>query len=253
MKTCIFLALIVTFLIVTLIPAAPPAAQTCRNCKVAPAQSDYTAYKPPATFYPSQNAGDTQHVHHRRINRVDIVQVLQVNPAYSSQYSEYTVDSTTQSDILAELKRLGLRSDQIAAMLFAAARAGVPAAPGAAPAGPPAPATYPAPGAAPAVVPGAAPVPAQPTIRPQGQGSGAIGLAVMNAKCAQCHQAGKLSPDQRFTLLDAKGQLATLTPLQKLRVLTKTYSGQMPPPTNVFGVPGITDAEYAALMDLVMQ
>ncbi len=247
MKTLVVLALTVPFLLVSLVPAAPPA--VCRDCKATPAQSSYTAYKPPSTFYPSQNAGDTQHVHHRHINRVDIVrsEVLQINPGYFSQYSEGNYDSTTQGDILAELKRLGLRSDQIAAMLFAAARTGVPTAP----VNPAAPATYPAPGAAPAVVPGAAPVPPQPTIRPQSTGGGAIGLAVMVAKCAVCHQAGKLAPDQRFTLLDAKGQLATLTPAQKFKVLTKTYSGQMPPPTNVHGVPAVTDAEFAALMDLL--
>ncbi len=73
----------------------------------------------------------------------------------------------------------------------------------------------------------------------------------MNAKCAICHQAGKLAPDQRFTLLDAKGNLATLTDKQKFRVLTKTYSQQMPPPLNLSGVPAITDSEFAAITDLL--
>ncbi len=229
MKTFALLALTIPFLVVSLIPAAPPC--TGRNCKVAPAQSDYTAYKPPSSFYAGR---DTQHVHHRRIN-VDIVQVAQINPAYSSVYSPEGYDSVTQADILAQLKQLSLRNDQIAAMLFAAARSGVPAAPGTpvAPAVPAVPATAPA------------------AVRPQTQGGGVIGLAVLNAKCAVCHQAGKLAPDQRFTLLDLKGNLVTLTDKQRFRVSQRTYAQSMPPPLNVHGIPPITDAEYAAIMDLL--
>ncbi len=226
MKTYVLCA-ILPFLIVSLLPGAP---KVCRDCRAEPAQSSYDSYKPPTN------------VHHRHINRVDIVrsEVLQINPAYFSQYSE-GYDSTTQSDILNELKKLGLRSDQIAAMLFALNRTSGPVL---APSAPVTPAP-PAPGTAPPAAPAA------PTIRPKTEGGGQIGLAVLNAKCAVCHQAGKLAPDQRFTLLDAKGGLATLTALQKLKVITKSYRQEMPPPLNVHGIPSLTDAEFAAIMDLI--
>jgi mono/diheme cytochrome c family protein len=77
------------------------------------------------------------------------------------------------------------------------------------------------------------------------------GLAILNQKCAACHQDGKLEPNQRFILLDLKGQLSPLTPAQSLKVLTKTYLGQMPPPVNKFGIQPIGNEEYAALVQLL--
>lgn len=168
---------------------------------------------------PAQGAASTGTVHQRALNVVRIATVAQINPAYTSAYAPDGYDSATQADLLAEVRRLTARLD-------AQARAGV---------APPAPAAN-------------IPPPAPKGVT---QGGGVIGLAVLTAKCAQCHQTGKLAPDQRFALLDAKGNLATLTDRQKLRVLLKAYSGQMPPPMNVYGVTPLTDAEYAAIVDLV--
>lgn len=168
--------------------------------------------------------------------RVDIVRVLQINPAYASAYSPDGYDATTQADILNELRRqAGVQAqlyNQLMAQIATISRGQVLA---------------PAPS-----VPG---VPAPPVVvpvaLPPGPPNTAIGLAVLNLKCAACHQAGKLATDQRFTLLDAKGQLVTLTDKQKLAVIRKTRTGQMPPPLNLLGIPTVTDAEFAAIADLV--
>ena len=77
------------------------------------------------------------------------------------------------------------------------------------------------------------------------------GLAVLTTKCAACHQAGKLGPDQRFTLLDAKGNLAQLTDKQKARVLVRTYMKTMPPLTNSQGIASVTDEEYGSLVEVL--
>ncbi len=137
--------------------------------------------------------------------------------------------------------RLEAQDKALAAMAARVAAAPAPAAP--APVMPPA-ADHPPPMPMPPTPPGPA------SGRPM-SGGGQAGLALANAKCAQCHQAGKLAPDQRFTLLDAKGNLAQLTDRQKLKVMMKCYREEMPPPKNIYGVTALTDAEYAALVDLL--
>lgn len=195
-----------------------------------------------ATPHYQPSSGDYQTPTHRR--RVNIVtDVLQVNPTYTSAYSPDGYDSATQQDILAALRSLTKRLDDQDKANLAAIVAKAVATP-AAPSSPPAvlPPATPTP---PASSPGAL-SPARPA-----SGGGAAGLAVMVAKCAQCHQAGKLAPDQRFTLLDAKGSLSQLTDRQKLKTLMKVYREEMPPPKNIYGITPVTDAEYAAIVDLL--
>ncbi len=205
-------------------------AKVCRGINCVPSQSQYTPYKPPTSYYYS-----AEHKPRQRVVEIRS-RVLQINPAYTSAYSPEGFDSTTQADILSELRRLGYRLDQVAALAQARGSVVVPAAPG---------------------QPGAVVVPIPPSgsalpVKPAPKVPAAVsGLSVLNASCAACHQAGKLDPDQRFTLLDAKGALAPLTDKQKLRVLSRAYSEEMPPPNNKFGIPPLTDPEFAALVELL--
>lgn len=237
MKT---LTCLLTVAVVLAISAAVSAQH--RQCNVVAAQSSYTKYQPPVSYYYGTSYHQPEVQHRKRI--VQIVSVAQINPAYTSAYSPDGYDSATQADILNELRRLGYRLDQVAAIAAKAAAQQVPAT---------------VPPTAPPVVPPVsvpAPVPAAPVgpmgVLPKGgQVGGAVGIAVLTAKCAACHQQGKLAPDQRFVLLDVKGNLAPLTDKQKLRVVTKTYSGQMPPPMNIHGIPALTDSEFAGIVDLI--
>jgi len=170
----------------------------------------------------------------RRVVRVDIIQVAQINPAYLSQYNPEGYDGALQSDILAELRRLGLKVEAQGQMIAFLLKQGQGQAPPQHPVEP-----------APPVMPPALDPP------PKKVGAGGVsGLGVLTQHCSACHQAGKLSTDQRFTLLDLKGNVATLTAAQKLKVLTKVYSGQMPPPLNGKGIPAVNDQEYAAIVEL---
>lgn len=222
-------------------------AQPPRVCHVAPSQSAYTHYVAPTGNYSLQ--GYTQSGNHfRRRNVVRIIDVAQINPAYLSVYSPDGYDTATQAAILTEIKALTARLDQLN-LALQKSQAPPPAAP---PAGPPA--VIVTPPATPGAPPVVTPIPVTPAPQPRPSGTapgGSIGLAVFAAKCAACHQAGKLLPDQKFTLLDAKGALVTLTDAQKLRVIQKTYSAQMPPPNNVHGIPGLTDSEFAAVVELM--
>lgn len=179
--------------------------------------------------------------HHRRIvNVVEIATVAAINPAYTSAYQPDGYDSATQADILAKLQLLSTRLDAQDRAVLAALRTKA-AVPGTLPVVVIPPVT---PGATPVVVP--LPVAAPAKVLP----TGAAGLAVLRTKCASCHQP-PLAPEQRFTLLDPKGNLVTLTPAQKLKVLTRTYTQTMPPPTNLAGIAPVADAEFAALVELL--
>lgn len=214
MRFYLFVAIVFLVLVVGLVPAAAP----YRVCNVKPAQQ--TDYK---TFQVAD------HVRHRQI--VQIATVAQINPAYTSAYSPDGYDSASQSEILAELRRLSLALAQANARAAAQQPVVLPGQPAV---------TVPVPGQPPAT-----------TLRPKGEGSGSVGLAVLNAKCAICHQAGKLASDQRFVLLDLKGNLAPITDKLKNKVITKTYGGSMPPPNNIHGIPPVTDSEFAAIIDLI--
>ncbi len=196
------------------------------------------------------------HQTHRQIVR--LVDVVQINPAYTSAYDPRGYDTTTQEQLAAELHKISARLDQNAAQRAAdqaaqafllqrlAAWQGVPGVPNppATPTTPPAYSTIPQPKPEPGTLKPEVKAPAPP-------GAPLSGLAVLNAKCAACHQDGKLEPNQRFILLSTKGELSPLTTAQGLKVLTKTYLGQMPPPVNKFGLAPITNEEYAALVQLL--
>ncbi len=178
--------------------------------------------------------------------------VLQINPAYTSAYSPDTYDSSTQVELVAEVRRLRSLLDAQAIAAAVLARGGVvpPSQPitqpqPAMPYVQPVPQVGQPPSAGPAERPGV-----QPPV-PKALTGGTPGLTILNAKCAACHQVGHIAPDQRFTMLDAKGQLSPLNDKQKLRILLKVYSGQMPPPNNIQGIQPVTDAEYASLVDLL--
>lgn len=200
-------------LVATSAPAAP------RSRHVQPGQTHVDPYVPPVRAHYS---GD------RRIQTRIVSDALQINPGYSSFYAPDGYDGATQQDILAELRRQGFRLDQLATLVQTK-----PAVPGTAP-------------AAPIIV---VPVPVPKTAGPPP--SAAVGLAVLNDKCAKCHQEGKLATDQRFTLLDAKGTLVSLTDRQKFTVLGKVFSDEMPKQPNSFGIPLLQDQDKLAVLALI--
>ncbi len=196
----------------------------------------------------SQNYGHNQGYNYNPpVKVVNIETVAQINPAYLSAYSPDGYDSATQSRILNELQRLGAAVElqtklAIAMQAAQAAQAGIrmPYADEKR--------TVPSPGT-PDKPPEVIPIPASKL--PRIPGPPTKGLAVITAKCAACHQAGKLAPDQRFTILDLRGELAPLTPAMRLKIIGKTYRGEMPPPHNDRGITPLTDEEYASIMDII--
>jgi mono/diheme cytochrome c family protein len=168
---------------------------------------------------------DERTYRHRDVVR--IIDVAQINPAYLSAYLPDAYDGSTQQDILAQIRTLSARLDQLTA-LAAAAKTGTPAV------------VTPS-------VPGAPPVVVVPPAKPPG--GRAAGLAILNAKCAACHQQGKLADTQKFTLLDTKGNLVSLTTKQKFELVQKTLHAEMPPPNNSFGILPLTDPEFMAIAD----
>lgn len=227
--------------LIGLVMATPVDAETCRTCRVAPGQDPYYQnFHPVNTFHDSTGYHQPS-VNHRQIVR--LIDVAQINPAYSSAYTPQGSDAAAQAAIQQQLSQLTQQLTTLTALVNrqAAAHTAAPPPKQAAPTeGAPAPAQSQAP---------AAPTP--PPLALKDAGSATIGLAVLSAKCAACHQTGKLAPDQKFTLLDIKGQLVPLTDKQKLRVTMKTYSGQMPPPKNSLGIPAVTDTEFAAIMAML--
>lgn len=169
----------------------------------------------------------------RIIRQVDLISVAQINPAYTSAYSPYVDENASSAAVLAELKalhgRLDLHQRSLEALLT---RQGVQ----------------------PIVIP-AQPivVGSQPQLipTPRVEGSVLSGLAVLQSKCASCHQEGKMKPEQRFRILTADGKLAPLTDLQQRKILTRTYNQSMPPAVNLYGITPLVDQEYAALVDLL--
>ncbi len=180
----------------------------------------------------------------QRVRFVSIASVAQINPAYVSSYSPDTYDSSTQVELVAEVRRLRalLDAQAIAAAVLARGGTTLP---------PQQPAVVPQPlmPYVPPVAQAGQPPAVQPPV-PKALTGGAPGLAVLMAKCAACHQAGHIAPDQRFTMLDAKGQLAPLSVKQQLEMVKRVYRGTMPPPNNIQAITPVTDAEYAAIIDL---
>ncbi len=183
------------------------------------------------------------HQTYRQIAR--LVDIVRIDPAYTSAYDPRGYDSATQDQLLAELHKIGARLDanaaeriareaaQVALLQQLAIKQGLPGVPQ-----PPAAVAPP-----PAVKP-----PAEAVVKPP-PAAPLSGLTVLVTHCAACHQDGKLLPNQRFILLDNKGQLSPLTDRQKLAVLAKVYSGQMPPPQNTAGATPVTDPEFAAIVE----
>ncbi len=199
-------------------------------------------YQP--TYQPTYNSNEQ-----RRLVEIVSSRVLQINPAYFSAYSPDGYDSATQADILVALRSLQARLDAqdkaaIAALLIKAATG---------PTGATGPPGTSAPGTIPPVIPPPPPAPATgvPSSARPASGGGAAGLVALNLKCSACHQAGKLAPDQRFALLDARGNLSPMTAAQKLHVLIKVYRREMPPPGNLLGIGEVTDTENASIVDLL--
>ncbi len=189
----------------------------------------------------------------QRVRFVNISSVAQINPAYVSSYSPDTYDSSTQVELVAEVRRLRalLDAQAIAAAVLARGGTTLPPQPPAVVPQPLMPYVPPVamPQPQPPVQPPPTVLPTQPPV-PKGLTGGAAGLNVLMLKCSACHQAGHLTPDQRFTLLDQKGQLSPLNDKQKLGVLMRVYKGMMPPPSNIQGITPVTDAEYAQIADL---
>ncbi len=167
-------------------------------------------------------------------NVVKIARVLQINPGYSSAYTPDGYDGAIQADILAQLRLMGVRLDAVDKSVLAALLLRQP---------PPAPVVLPPPG--PVVAP---PTPPLTTRAVPGTTDGP---GVLLTKCAACHQAGKLAPDQRFTILDAQGKLVALTDGQKLKMVFRLYYSEMPPIPNIHGITPLTDAEVAAVFGLL--
>ncbi len=169
----------------------------------------------------------------RIIRQVDLINVAQINPAYASAYSPYVDENATSVQVLAQLKalhgRLDLHQRSLEALL---ARQGV--APIVIPAQP--------------IVIGSQP---EAIVTPRVATDHLSGIAVLTAKCAACHQEGRMKPEQRFMILRADGKLAPLTAEQQKKMLTRTYNQSMPPAVNLFGITPLVDQEYAALIDLL--
>ncbi len=220
----LFLAALLVCLLVTSTPAAP------RSRHVQPGQTHVDPYVPTVRSHYSND---------RSIQARIVSDVLQINPGYSSFFAPEGYDAQTQADILNELRRQGFRLDQLATLVQTTKAAVVPG-----PSGTPAAIIVPVAPAQPATTP-RTPAPAS---------NAAIGLAVMNAKCSQCHQEGKLKPEQRFTLLTAKGDMVGLTDRQKMLVLSRVFSDEMPPQDpkiNTFGIPPLQDQDKAGILALI--
>ena len=190
--------------------------------------------------YRAINTSTPSHVEGLRRHReiVRVIDVITLNPAYISSFTPDGYDSATQADLLVEVRRLSamvasLQKPTVAVVQTPTGPVAVPVTPIVQPG-----AVLPNPPA----VQGVKPAPPGPTLS---------GLAVLNLKCASCHMAGRLLPEQRFTLLDAKGNLALLTDSQKKKLLVRTYSQTMPPPLNSAGIPAVTDAEFGSLVELM--
>ena len=170
----------------------------------------------------------------RRVVRAVVIEtVAQINPAYLSVYSPEGYDSATQSQILQELQKIAARLDTQDRQSLASILSKLAERP-----------QYqqPMPRAEEILVPSQPGKPGLIKIN---------GLMVLQQKCSACHQAGRLSPNQRFTLLDGKGNLALLTPAQKFQILRKTYLREMPPEINTHGIDAITDPQYASIVELL--
>lgn len=50
-----------------------------------------------------------------------------------------------------------------------------------------------------------------------------------NENCASCHSRSTAGQGNGFVLLEDNGELAQITPVQMLKVVYKTYKGEMPP------------------------
>jgi len=224
-----------------------------------------TYYTPPVTFTPT--------THRQIINRVNLIEVAAINPAYTSAYSPTGYDSSSQSSLLAEIQQLKLLVQALALRQQAppvappiVAVVTTPSGPVVVPLPPPAP--------VPVVTTAAAQLqlqqevaaqllaqqqalaarllvqqtPAQPPPPPALSGA-ALGLFALQTHCSMCHTAGKLAPGVPYALLDAAGKLATLTDTQKKNVLKRSYKKTMPPPINTFNATPVTDLEYAGLVE----
>ncbi len=216
-------------------------------------------YQPRTMPYAYQTSHDSnyyQNNYRRRVQFRNIRDdVLQINPAYTAEYNSAYVpgayDGTVQADLARQLAEL---KAQYAALLAAQKAPSSPSPITVVPS------TVPGQNPVvivqqPAAAPGATQQPAQPPVvlppAQLGPNGERPGIAILNAKCAKCHKAGSLSPGQQFTMLDATGHLTkeAQDPKEVKEILKRTYRKTMPPVDNIFGIPSVTDAEYALLVD----
>jgi hypothetical protein len=225
----------------------------------------HQGYNPQTGYYQTQPSYYQQPHYRQRVQFREIRDnVIQINPAYTqdynSAYSPGAYDGTVQADLLRQVAELKAQYAALLAQSTAnAVKIAAPqpqsqvvviptATPGQQPQVVVIPPHAPAVNLGPAVVqpPAVALPPAK--LGPNGERPG---IAVLNAKCAKCHKAGSLSAGQQFTMLDAAGQLTkdAQDPIKEKGILKRTYTQSMPPPGNIFGIPPVTDAEYAMIVD----
>jgi mono/diheme cytochrome c family protein len=186
------------------------------------------------------------HQQTRRIVRVHVVEVAQINPAYTSAYSPDSYDTATQAQLLLQIQALTRALQQQIANQQAPAAPVAPVqspfliVPGSKPGDQPTVLVTPQ---APAVV-----VPPPPATVP----TAVAGLLVLNTHCAVCHTLGKLAPNVPFGIVDAKGIInPALTADQKRLILIRSYKRTMPPVGNKVGMLPVTDADYASEVELL--
>lgn len=74
------------------------------------------------------------------------------------------------------------------------------------------------------------------------------GLKVITTRCASCHDDKNAAGRGGNLTLIKNGNLVNLTDRQALKVITKTYKGEMPPKSTK---PGLTDTEIGQIVDYI--
>jgi hypothetical protein len=204
---------------------------------------------PAEAQYPTQYQQYQTHQPTRQIVRVHVIDVGQINPAYTSAYTPDSYDTVTQAQLLLQIQALTRAIQQQIANQQA-----LPPPP------PQAPAQSPfliVPGAKPGdqptvLVTPQAPVAPHPPQPPATIPTAVAGLLVLNTHCAVCHTLGKLAPSVPFGIVNAKGTLnPALTADQKRLMLIRSYKRTMPPVKNLVGMLPVTDADYASMVELL--
>ena len=73
-------------------------------------------------------------------------------------------------------------------------------------------------------------------------------LVLFKTKCASCHDASQAAANGKGHVWLEGGSFAKLTEMDRRKIMTKTYKGEMPPPNNKFNIAPLTDHEVGTIM-----